>query len=454
MLDTIINFINPNDKNKARKLYQKALENQNNGLNGEAINLLWEALKKDPTYSEAYNHIAWSYALANIYLIEAETLAHSAIKFAQNPIFLSAANNTLGEIYLRQNKIPLAIRAFQNSLVTVQTFESLYRLSFCHQISQDPLGAYQALIHAKELQTEHYVDVYIKLGHTCIALERYSEAIENFTFGLRISSHNFCYGLTDWGSWYEIHPGDVLNLRKCEILLGLGLAYFRLQDFISSKNCWKDANNIFPRHTYPLYNLACIASRLNNESELYCLLEKLMPLIVDQSYAYDPPNITNKVFEFSSSILIDQLLKEPDCQNHRDIVLEVLWKYKKITELFYINSKNNLTNKDDDKHNSGVSINIYNSTVGGFSVGDNSDISSDITLQKSSEFNPESVITLSNEVHKILNNVVKNHIQPNTKVTNQGENINFSNNLNENQTKIITSDYTTKNNTKKLKRNT
>jgi tetratricopeptide (TPR) repeat protein len=172
--DTFKSFITSKDKADAQNLYEKALQYQQQGIHNEAIRLFQEALKKDPTHSDAYNGIAWFYAINNTSLGEAEWYAHSAIKFAYDVSSRSAAIDTLAEIYLRQNKIQQAIVTFQNCLLIQKKLDSYYRLSWCYQLTQNILEAYNCLIEAVNLQQIYFLDIYQRLGTVCLELGRYT----------------------------------------------------------------------------------------------------------------------------------------------------------------------------------------------------------------------------------------------------------------------------------------
>lgn len=417
--DTVKSFITSKDKADAQNLYTKALQYQNQGIHNEAIRLFREVLKKDPTHSPAHNSIAWFYAINNIALNEAEKHAHSSVKFANNISSRSASIDTLAEIYLRQNKIQEAIVTFQNCLILQKRLESYYRLSWCYQLNQNNFEAYNSLIEAANLQQTHFFDIYQRLGIVCLELGRYSEAVKHFKLAFDLSSHQICYGLTDWGTGFRIPNGEALRTRRCESLLGLGLAHFRLKDIINSKSCWQSANKVFPNHPYPVFNLACIASRFGDKHELHSLLEILMPLIVDKSYAFDPPNISNKVTSFSERILVEQLLGHPDLEIHQDILLEVLRAYGKITEYTYRGRIANYQEKlragrISRTEESRVSINIQNSTVGGFAVGDSSKISSEVISQNLPEMTPESVMNFSEEIDDLVASIIQNNTEANS----------------------------------------
>lgn len=407
--DTFKSFITSKDKADAQNLYEKALQYQLQGIHNEAISLFQEALKKDPTHSDAYNSIAWFYAINNISLCEAEGYAHSAIKFACDVSSRSNAIDTLAEIYFRQNKIQQAIVTFHNCLLIDQKrLDSYYRLSRCYQLNKNTLEAYKCLTETIKLQQENdCLDIYQRLGTVCLELGRYSEAVKNLKFAIELSNQQVCYGLTDWGDSYQIPYGEVLQIRRCESLLNLGLAYLCLKDIVNSKSCLQAANQAFPNHPYPIFNLACIASRSGNKDELRSLLETLMPIIADKSYGFDPPNISNKVISFSAHILVEQLLGDPDLETHQDILLETLKSYGKITEYAYRERKNAfqerlITGYISKTEESKVYINIHNSTVGGFALGENSNISSKVVSQDFLEISPESNSNLSKEINDIL----------------------------------------------------
>jgi hypothetical protein len=144
-----------------------------------------------------------------------------------------------------------------------------------------------------------------------------------------------------------------------------------------------------------------------------------MPLIVDKSYAFDPPNISNKVTSFSERILVEQLLGHPDLEIHQDILLEVLRAYGKITEYTYRGRIANYQEKlragrISRTEESRVSINIQNSTVGGFAVGDSSKISSEVISQNLPEMTPESVMNFSEEIDDLVASIIQNNTEANS----------------------------------------
>ena len=458
--DAIRDFITSQDKAEARKLLQKALQCQQQSNDKEAINLFWESLKKDPTYSEAYNSIAWFYAIRNMSLTEAEKLAVSAIKLAQNPLSQAYAFDTLAEINLRQNKLAEAIVNFNRCLNIQKRFDSFYRLAWCYQLTNNTLEAYDCLKKAISLQGNYYsIDLYSRIGNVCLELGRYNESIQYFQIAFKASNQQTCFASNDWGACYPISHREILQIRRCQCLLSLGIAYYSLDNFENSKNYWEAAHQTFHNHPYPIINLACIAARLGNRDELRLLLEKLMPLVIDKCYALDPPNISNKVISFSETIIVEQILSQPTLEIHLDIVLPILRSYKKISEYIYRERlkawtlRNSARNKSD---NNVTNISISGSKIGGFSIGNNSDISSQISSQDSSNINPDSVTSLSKEVDDRINSIVTQNAEIILSSSSNDENkqTNKSNDFSKNDTQNSSLDSSTNTSKKQLKRNT
>lgn len=410
--DAIRDLITDYDKAEARKLYQKALQCEQQMDNNEAIRLFRESLKKDPTYSEAYNSIAWFYALRNLSLVEAEKLAISAFNFAQNENSKVNALNTLAEIQLRQNQFQSAIVNFQTSLKIQERIHSYYRLAYCYEIAGNTIEVYNSLKKAVNLQKDYYyLDLYRRIGDLCIELGRYNEALEHLNNASYLSNQKIVYGLTDWGYYYQIQPGEVLQIRQSHCLNSLGLAYYCLDDFHNSKIFWEASHQKFSSHPYPLFNLACLAARHENKQELRQILESLMPLIVDKSYAFDPPHISNKIISFSQHTIVEQILSQPRLEVYLDVVLEILWSYRKIREYIYRERLKSwsLHRYSKIQESKTYNLSIKDSNFGGISLGDDSNISSQISSKELTQSNRDLITNLPNEMDEEIKLIMKDY---------------------------------------------
>ena len=103
-----------------------------------------------------------------------------------------------------------------------------------------------------------------------------------------------------------------------------------------------------------------------------------------------------------------------------------------------------------------TNISISGSKIGGFSIGNNSDISSQISSQDSSNINPDSVTSLSKEVDDRINSIVTQNAEIILSSSSNDENkqTNKSNDFSKNDTQNSSLDSSTNTSKKQLKRNT
>lgn len=398
-------FTTSRSKAEAERFYLEGRTYLKQGNLQEATRLCYQAISKNPAYPNPCNLIAWewairSHALNNDHtkqttLNESEKLVKQALSFSNNLRDKASYMDTLAEIYWRKSQIDDAIHVFRECLNWRQFPDSYYRLAVCYSAKQDFSSSYNLLKEGLKIDPKN-VDMLMRLAAICMELIKYNEAIDHFKKAIDLIDGYIVYSeiktvqennpkfMTDWGEYY-LPDKETVQIKKSLCLNDIGVAYTEFKKHDKSREVYENAYEIFLNNPFPIYNLACLASR-DQDNQLVCSwLEKLMPLLNVNSYwkcvrgdSYDPVTLNGGIPHCVVSLdgvrLKQNLLCDHDLQDHREIILDLLKQSGHLTEQEhrrYMKDWREGRYRDQPaKNHRSTVINIAHSTLGIVSTGD------------------------------------------------------------------------------------
>lgn len=308
----------------AKELVNDAIILEKQGKYNEAVQLLRKAINDDQKYAYAYNLIAWIYAVNDYELEQALGYANKAISFADSTQHKANYIDTRAEIFIRLQRIDEAIDDLRKCInlyggVDKQDVDhsASYRLAYCYFVKQDITTAFtwisEALKRNPKNPTIHLIN-----GDICLSLEQYIAAINSYKKALdNASEWNFNYLV--YGTTTD---DEQVKIFKSNCLINMGSAFYYTEDYESCWNCNKQSYELFKQPT-SIINLASLAAKRKDKIHVRTLLEEGISLIDTQIH-------------YSS---INALLTDPDLEEYRDIVLDLLRNHEKITQLTYVQHK-------------------------------------------------------------------------------------------------------------------
>ncbi len=331
---TIFNNSNNSNGNhneaKIEALFHQAVLLAQQANYPQATQIFSQILQLNSRHAHTYNYLAWIYAIHNYQLDHALAFANKAVQLASNHFERACFIDTLAEVYFRTQEFDTAIRLSLEYLQLIQSLNrypsspaTYFRLAWCYQIKQDFLTSYnviQQIYKFSNLGVRDYAmigDIYYMIGNTVLMKGVYHDAI--------------CYyNNADCKYKVAIQIATNQNINK-EILLfqsscnigNKGAALYYLEDYNNSKIAHQEAYKIYPKNPYPTTNLAQIAARNKNRSEMLYWLGIAIPFVVD-----NPPFI-------QQGHLISTMLNELDFDEYKDDVLGLLLNHGKINAIDY-----------------------------------------------------------------------------------------------------------------------
>lgn len=323
----------------ANELYQEAVKHENKGMYNDAIQLYNKAIGVDPKFASPYNALAWIYALHNSYFEQALIYANKAITLESNPEDKAVFIDTRAEIYIRMARLDEAIQDFNEYFKISGGVDKLdlnygasYRLGFCYYVKQDFNNASLWINKAIERKPQNPF-IYSTNGDICLAMERYTAAINSYKEGIEKSSNwNFNYPLIQRSTTEQV------NKFVASSLINMGVGFYNTEDY---DHCWLANSRSYELYKSPvsIANLASLAARSGDKASMRRLLEEGIPLI--------DINIHN--------FLINFMITHPNLEEHRNIVLDLLRNHNKISQPLYVQYKKAWQERRDTNINSKTS---------------------------------------------------------------------------------------------------
>jgi tetratricopeptide (TPR) repeat protein len=311
-------------------LFDSANKSAQQGNYDQAVQLLFEILKKNSSHAPTYNFLAWIYAIHKYQLDQALEFSNKAVALAGNSIERAFFIDTLAEVYAHRGDLNQSIALSSEFLNTLnalgqkpQSPVTYFRLAWCYQISQDFNNTYvflQQALQVSGLGSGEYATV----GDICHAMASvyFGQGFYNEAMGHYENAGNQ-YQIATQLATEEKLQDDLFRFKWSICLNDKGAAFYHLEEYENSKQCHQTAYNICQFNPYPVINLAMLEAKEKNRQKMLYWLERGMSLLVDI-----PPFIHKEH-------LIFVILNDLDFEDYRNDVLGLLLRSGKITTFDY-----------------------------------------------------------------------------------------------------------------------
>ena len=281
-----------NDKKakKAKKFFNKAVKEQEQGNNEKAIELYKKAIELNPNLSEAYNNMG--NALNNLKNYE------EAIKYCKKAIKLNPddryAYSNMGIALSGSKRYEEAIKSFKKAIKLNPDDRYAYsNMGIALSGSKRYEEAIKSFKKAIEINP-NYSKAYYNMGSALYDLKKYEEAIESFEKAIEHNSNNSeayynmgvaLYDLKKYEEAIKSYKKAIeLNPNDSEAYYNMGNALSVLQRYEEAIESYKKAIEINPNFSEAYFNMGVALYNLKRNEEAIESYKKAIELTFTKSY--------------------------------------------------------------------------------------------------------------------------------------------------------------------------